>query len=66
MEVGNDTIKIYTIFNGNPPPKKRLDENDEELIEIDGTPSGVPKKNNPNLFSVGDGFGLFLFLGLEP
>ena len=66
VEVGNDTIKIYTIFNGNPPPKKRLDENDEELIEIDGTPSGVPKKNNPNLFSVGDGFGLFLFLGLEP
>jgi hypothetical protein len=26
-------------------------------------PSGVPKKNNPNLFSVGDGFGLFVFLG---
>lgn len=25
--------------------------------------SGVPKKNNPNLFSVGDGFGLFVFLG---
>ena len=23
----------------------------------------VPKKNNPNLFSVGDGFGLFVFLG---
>ncbi len=42
VEVGNDTIKIYTIFNGNPPPKKRLDENDEEFIEIDGTPSGVP------------------------
>ena len=24
---------------------------------------GVPKKNNPNLISVGEGFGLFLFLG---
>ena len=24
--------------------------------------SGVPKKSNPNLFSVGDGFGLFVFL----
>lgn len=27
--------------------------------------SGVPKKNNPNLFLVENGFGLFLFLGLE-
>ena len=25
--------------------------------------TSVPKKNNPNLFSVGDGFGLFVFLG---
>lgn len=27
--------------------------------------SGVPEKNNPNLFLVENGFGLFLFLGLE-
>ena len=30
---------------------------------VSRVPSGVLKKNNPNLFSVGDGFGLFVFLG---
>ena len=33
-------------------------ENGSDLVSF-----GVPKKNNPNLISVGEGFGLFLLLG---
>ena len=37
-------------------PRRGVDEMETSCF-------GVPKKNNPNLFSVGDGFGLFVFLG---
>lgn len=34
-----------------------------EQEKVDRVIFRVPKKNNPNLISVGEGFGLFLFLG---
>ncbi len=61
VEVYDEYIKIYTSFDPDPDKTKRPPET-EEVILTQGTPSGVPKKNNPNLFFVRDGFGLLLYL----
>jgi hypothetical protein len=34
-----------------------------DILKVQKVTLGVPKKNNPNLISVGEGFGLFLLLG---
>ena len=61
VEVSRDKITIWTILNADP--NGTIDENTEGVTITYGVPSGVPKKNNPNLISVGEGFGLFLLLG---
>ncbi len=61
VEVYDEYIKIYSSFDPDPDKTKRPPET-EEVILTQGTPSGVPKKNNPNLFFVRDGFGLLLYL----
>ena len=42
--------------------RRRLDGGDTIVQRV---PSGVPSVHSPNLISVGEGFGLFLFLGEE-
>lgn len=61
VEVGKDSITIWTILDPVPDPAPDLD--DEGVRITPGTGFAVPKQNNPNLFSAGEGFGLFLFLG---
>ena len=58
VEVFRDSITIWTILNADP--NGTIDENTEGVTITYGVPSGVPKKNNPNLIL---GFGLFLYLG---
>ena len=41
VEIFNDRIKIYTLFN--PDEDTLPEETEEKFIEIPGTPSGVPR-----------------------
>ena len=59
VEVYNDKIKVWLLTRPTDDP----DWDDPGVIITFGDGFAVPKKNNPNLFSVGDGFGLFVFLG---
>jgi hypothetical protein len=44
-----------------PEAKNTLAQHKCESSSVDA--SGGPNKNNPNLFPIGDGFGLFVFFG---
>ena len=61
VEVSEKEITIWTILDADPTGT--IDHTLEGVTITPGVPSGVPKKNNPNLISVGEGFGLFLLLG---
>lgn len=63
VEITRDEIVIWTILNTSPDGTYDLDA--DGVIITPGTASGVPKQNNPNLISVGEGLGLFSYLGLE-
>ena len=43
------------------PAKNAVERHKCESSSVDA--SGGPNKNNPNLFPIGDGFGLFVFFG---
>lgn len=60
VEVSKDTITIWTILDARPDGT--IDHTHDGVTITSGSSFGVPKKNNPNLISVGEGFGLFLFL----
>lgn len=60
VEVGPDSITIWTILDADPNGK--IDYEQEGVTITSGVPSGVPKQYNPNqFFPVGDGFGLFVY-----
>ena len=61
VEVGRDTITIWTILDADPDGDVNFTSN-EGLTTSVQFPSGVPKQNNPNrIFQIGSGFGLFVY-----
>jgi len=61
VEVGAENITIWTILEADP--SGNIDHTIDGVTITLGDPSGVPKKNNPNLILLREGFGLFLLLG---